>query len=268
MNITRRVFVFALLLFLTTTLATQAAIAAAAQSPGDGSSAAALFTRGRLYVQMVGTVQTGGTFANTRNEAATVSYFFTDASGNNSPAGAFIIPANGQIVKFFNEAPFSGAPSNGTLTFMSTAPLSVSGLKGFYNEAGQFLLLTTPVSLLPSLASETVTIPHWADGAGWTARAVIMNNTNRTVGGTAQFLGGNGTPATLTINGVTGTSFPYTIPPRSSIELVSAGTSETIQAGSVRLVPAAAESSQSGFATISFKAGGVTQLETSIPGSR
>jgi hypothetical protein len=271
MQITRRVLVLIGCYLITFGVGpTRTTLYAAAQF-ADGvngqAQGPALSTTGRLHVQLSGTVLTGGIFANPANQTATISYFFTDANGVDGASGSVSIPPNGQFAKFFNELSPS-APTSGTLTYTSNVAISVIGFRSTANEVGQFLMTTVPGSTLSSPFGWAVTIPHWADGGGFAVRVVVINNTNRQVNGTAQFLNSSGAPTTLTINGNTAASFPYTIPPRSSVELVSAGTGASIQSGSVRLIPSGFQSSQSAFDLVSFKMGGTTQGEFSVPGSR
>jgi hypothetical protein len=237
-----------------------------AQTSAPAANSGAISNKGRLYVELSGTVVTGGAFANASAQSATVSYFFTDAAGRNSGESSFVIPPNGHVATLFNQLS-PAAPSSGSFTYNATAPLSVTGIRVFTNETGFFLGTIIPVApITPS--SETVIIPHWADGGGYSVKVGLVNNTNRTSEGVVQFLLSTGEAATLTVNGVTGTSFPYSIAPRSSITLMSAGAAGSLQIGSVRVSPSASGSSPSAFDIITYKAGGVSQMEFAVPGSR
>src|SRR4029078_222717 len=101
-----------------------------------------------------------------------VSFYFTDAQGQDFGAGSTSIPANQQIAAFLDEQPFRGAAQDAitaakTFTFHASQPLSVAALRGFTNERGEFLMTTLPVADLSSLTSEPVIIPHFAEGGGW-----------------------------------------------------------------------------------------------------
>ena len=54
---------------------------------------------------------------------ATISFYFTDARGNNFGNGSFTLPANAQIARFLNESPFSAsAPIGGTIVQRKAGP--------------------------------------------------------------------------------------------------------------------------------------------------
>src|SRR5262249_40818518 len=54
---------------------------------------------GRIYAEVNGPVNTGVAIANPNNQTATINFFFTDATGNNSGSGATTIAANQQIAR-------------------------------------------------------------------------------------------------------------------------------------------------------------------------
>ena len=111
---------------------------------------------------------------------------------------------------------------NGTFTFTSSIPVSVIALRGFTNERSEFLLTTLPVAPLTATSEDTIYLPHFVDGAGWTTQVILVNTTDETIAGTVQFLGqGSDTtpaePVTLTLDdGQIGSEFAYAVPPRSS----------------------------------------------------
>src|SRR5581483_3180134 len=57
---------------------------------------------GRINAEIGGPVNTGFALANSNESPATISYFFTDANGNDSGSGSFTLQAHGQIAKFLN----------------------------------------------------------------------------------------------------------------------------------------------------------------------
>jgi hypothetical protein len=225
--------------------------------------AAPLVSAGRLYVRIGLQVFTGGVFANPNNQSVTVSYFFTDQNGVDASPGFFVIGANSQSALFFNQAPFSGAPAAGTLTFGSTGPISVIGLHSFLNERGEFLLKPLPATQIPSSSTAALTIPEWANGGGFSTRVALINPTDFTITGAVQFLQPSGLVATVTVNGSTGTLFPYSIPPRASLDLVMTG--ETFQLGSVRITPDQDSFSPTAMSILAIKPSTITQSEMVIP---
>lgn len=228
---------------------------------------APLISSGRLHLRTTGAISTGAAFANPNNQSVTVSFFFTDQAGTTSGSGTFVIGSNAQNVFFFGQAPVSGAPSTGTFTFSATTPISVIGIRGRVNERGDFLLTPLPVTPLPFSSNGVVTIPIWGDGQGYTNQVILINPTDQSISGSIQFLLASGVPATLTANGVTNSSFAYTISAKSSVEFTTSNGS-TFQTGSVRITPAAGASSPSGFSLLSYKPSTITLHEAVfLPGS-
>src|SRR6185295_11424557 len=93
------------------------------------------------------------------------------------------------------------------------------------------------------------------------------NPTDLVISGSAQFLLGSGSAATLTVNGTPGSSFPYSIPAKSSLELVTSD-GPNLQTGSVRITPGNGTNSPAAFSIISFKPSTITVSEMVIPAAR
>ena len=144
---------------------------------------------------MDGPVNTGLAIANPNDGPAFIQFYFTDTSGTRFAEGSFDLGAHEQTAKFLDQPPFNGGGSVlGTFTFTSSVPIAAVALRGFTNEAGEFLMTTLPVALLSSPASGTVYFPHFADGNGWATQVILVNPTDRTITGTVGFLGpGSGT---------------------------------------------------------------------------
>jgi len=227
--------------------------------------ASPLIQNGRIYAEISATVNTGLSIANPNSREATVSFYFTDSTGAIGN-GTTIVPAKGQIAAFLDQAPFNGkAPLSGTFTFTSSVPVAVIALRGLTNERGEFLLSTLPVADLSApLSTAELVFPHFADGGGWTTQIVLANPTDSVVTGTVQFRDPSGAPATVNVNNQTGASFPYSIPPRSSQKLQTAGTGLSTAAGSVRVVPGANSPAPFGIAIFSFRNRGTTVSEAGI----
>ena len=78
---------------------------------------------GRIYAEVAGPVNTGLAIANGNTQAASISFYFTDSTGNFGN-GSTTIPAGGQIATFLNQAPFNGPVSlSGSFTFTSSVPV-------------------------------------------------------------------------------------------------------------------------------------------------
>ncbi|MGI8785710.1 MAG: DUF11 domain-containing protein [Acidobacteriota bacterium] len=236
-----------------------------------GVPASALTLSGRIYAERSNSVNTGVAMANPNNQGALVNFFFTDINGNNFGAGSFTIPANGQRSAFLNEAPFIGGTIiNGTFTYSSSVPISAVAIRGLNNERAEFLITTLPVVPLGAVVGETVLIPHFADGGGWTTQIILVNPTDESISGTIQFLGqGTATssaqPVVVSIGGQTNSTFSYTIPSRSSRSLPTLGQDTTTRAGSVRITPLANQKTPAGLSVFSFRQAGIVVTEGGVP---
>ncbi len=227
---------------------------------------------GRIFVEVGGDVTTGLAIANPNSTIANVSFYFTDQNGVNFGSRTTTIPANGQIAAFLNEAPFYGGVSvSGTFTFSSDVPVAALALRGLNNERSEFLWTTLPVSPLVAPSAVPLVFPNFADGGGWTTQFVLVNPTDVAMSGTLQFYAqGSATaaaaPVEVTLEGETGSTFAYSIPPRSSRNLRTSGSGSSILVGSVRVVPAANSRTPSGVGIFSQKnAAGMTISEAGVP---
>ena len=217
---------------------------------------------GRIFAEVDGPVNTGLAIANPNDLPATISFYFTNTSGTRFAEGSFDLGAHQQTAKFLDQAPFNGGPSVlGTFTFTSSLPVAVVALRGFTNEVGEFLMTTLPVAPVSSTASDTVYFPHFADGSGWATQVVLVNPTDRTITGTAVFLGpGSDTaaasPVILTLDdGRTGSNFDYSIAPRSVKRFTTSNSPAGLATGSVRATPNSGNAAPSGLVVFSFVSG-------------
>ena len=237
-----------------------------------GVPAAEPVREGRIFAEVNGPVNTGLAIANPNDETAIIRFYFTDSSGTNAGSGTVDLGAHQHIAKFLDQPPFNGGSAVlGTFTFESTVPIAVIALRGFTNEAGEFLMTTLPLAPLSSAATETVYIPHFAAGGGWVTQAILVNPTDRTITGTVGFLGlGSGTtaapPVILTLDdGSTGSSFEYSIPPRSVQRFTTSNPSGALNSGSVRATPHSGNAAPSGLVVFSYAPAGKTLSEAGVP---
>ena len=225
---------------------------------------------------MEGPVNTGLAIANPNDVPASIRFYFTDTDGTNLGSGTFELGEHEQTAKFLNQEPFNealpdGSPVLGTFTFESSVPIAVIALRGFTNEAGEFLMTTLPVAPLSPASEETVYIPHFAAGGGWVTQVILVNPTDSIITGTAGFLGpGSGTtaasPVILTLDdGSTGSDFDYSIPPRSSQRFTTSNPFGALNAGSVRVVPGSGNATPSGLVVFSYAPAGKTLSEAGVP---
>src|SRR5262245_61188228 len=197
--------------------------------PGSG-----LIMSGRIYAEISSTINTGIAIANPTNQTATITFFFTDSSGDFG-SNATTIPPSSQVATFLNDSPFDGRSSlTGTFTFSSNIPVSVVALRGRVNERGEFLMTTLPVAeLSAALSTAPIVFPHFAAGAGWTTQIVLVNPTDAAMSGGLEFRDPSGQVTNAFNNNLT-----YSIPPRSSFEMQTALASAQVLTGSVRVIPA------------------------------
>jgi hypothetical protein len=238
---------------------------------GQASVAAtAPVTSGRIYVEVGGGVDTGVAIANPNSAPVSITFSFSDATGQNTASQSFVIAANSQTSKFVTQAPFNASSSfNGTMTWGSSLPVAMIALRGFINERGEFLITTLPVTSLSGSGSSTSYLPHFADGGGWSTQVVLVNSSDVPTSGTVEFVGQGsgsvaGAPLTLTVNGQAGAGFAYTIPGRSAIKLLTSGVGGGITSGSVR-VSTTAGSPATPLAIFRYRSNGVIVSEAGVP---
>jgi hypothetical protein len=226
---------------------------------------------GRMYAEVLTPATVGVAFSNPSAQPVTLTFYFTDSTGTDTAIGTTTLPANGQLARFLYESPFN-APSGfrGTFTFGASSPVGVLAVLGTVNELGQFLMPEVPVTEINETGGSI--IPYFAVGTSrlgdiplTTATDVLMvNTTNQAKTGAFTFLGqGSGTsaaqPVSLTINGQTGTSFRYDIPPRSSRRFVMSEIREALIEGSVRIVPDSGGEAPAALAVINLASSSVIQ---------
>jgi hypothetical protein len=229
--------------------------------------------RGRIYVSVDSTINTGLAIANDGSEAAEISFYFTDNTGADLGHGTFTLEAKHNLAAFVSQAPFNLPVSmDGSLTFTSTAPVAVTALRGFTNQRGDFLMTTLPVGRVGTATDGPSTVlPQFADGGGWSTQVVLMNPTDAPLAGTAQFFGSalsvaGASSLTMTVNGVTASNFNYTIAPRSVIRMVTSNSSADAQVGYVVVTAADNSAAPEGISLLSFSKEGITVSEAGVQG--
>jgi hypothetical protein len=227
--------------------------------------AATVIRSGRIFAEVGpgAALNTGIAIANPNPQPATISFFLTNALGIDSPVGVANVPANGQIAKFLNEAPFnSGTNIQGTFTFSSDIPVSMIALRGYTNERSEFLLTTLPViDLAGAVPAGIQILPHYADGGGWITEIVLINSTDSASSGTIDFYN----PGDASGPGSLVNRIPYSIAQRSARKVSTAGTATTTSSGSVRIVPDPGTASPVALLVFSFRPAGITIATAGVP---
>lgn len=154
----------------------------------------------------IGAIQTGLAIANLDSSAATVNLELTDLTGaSTGQVGTVTVPGNGQVAKFLHELfPGLSFPFKGVLriTGGGAAGLSVVGLRGRYNERGDFLITTTPPTNEATAASAAeLLFPHLVNGGGYTTQFILFSGTaGQASNGNLKFFKQDGTALNLTVN--------------------------------------------------------------------
>jgi len=136
----------------------------------------------RVYAESLGTlgqvgsIRTGIAIVNPGTTPVEVVLEVRKLDGSAQTAASLTIPAGGQIARFIHEI-VAGLPEQfqGLVRLTSSSPIVVNGLRGRYNERGDFLTTTTPPwneATAPSNA-ETV-FPHIVDGGGYSTQLILL----------------------------------------------------------------------------------------------
>ena len=101
-------------------------------------------------------------------------------------------------------------------------------------------MTTLPVITESTTRALSGVIPHFTDGSGWTSEILMVNNSDSRIEGALQFFDDGsiterGQPIVLEAAGMKASMFPYSIPPRSSRKLATAGANMRTVVGSVHV---------------------------------
>ena len=233
---------------------------------------------GSVYVDMtmptdtLEAVKTGIALANPSTQDAEISFSFTDANGVEVKSGLYTLLANHQISGFLDESPFNGPGAfKGMFTFTSSAPISAVGTRSLTQRSGEFLMQSMPIAQNAPQGT-TALLPAFVDGGGWSTEVVLTNTSSAVQVGKVEFFGHGsaGIPASvleMTINGAPGTTFSYSIPPRSVFRLATAGAAAEVNSGSVKITSTGAAQSgaiPNAVAILSFRRDGTTISQTTF----
>jgi hypothetical protein len=245
---------------------------------------------GRIYVENAGPIRVGAAFSNPNSEDVSLSFYFTDANGNDFGNGTATIRAHGQIARFLTEEPFTGPLDfRGTFTFNASAPITAMALRGYVNETGLFLMPQVPVAEIGAGPTTTSIVPYFAGGrvgsencVGPTSEftlpfaacsfiggvisteLVLVNPTDVAIAGTFSYMGAS--PIDVIINGQTASTFSYSIPRHSSQHFQSAIGSAPARQGWIQITAPAGPQLPFAFAITSSTLNGITRYQTTVPG--
>jgi hypothetical protein len=216
-------------------------------------SAVPVMKSGRIYAEIGGGIDIGLALVNPNSTTTTVSFFFTDANGQDFGNGNISIAANGQLSKFLSESPFNGSPSARTFTFQASAPIAVTALRSRTNERSEFLFTTLPVIDLSVSTDDAAIVPHTAQGGGWATQVLMVNPGDVPITGRLQF------------SGSLSPSRVFNIAARSSIRMDVPASGPSLQTGWIQVIPDAGSRMPSTAALLSFRSGGVEVTEAGVP---
>ncbi|MBI4472992.1 MAG: hypothetical protein HY646_10015 [Acidobacteria bacterium] len=176
--------------------------------PGIRGNAFRLYVEATSAGSSVDTIQTGLAISNLAptSTTATLELINLDGTATGLPPVPLPLPGNGQVAKFAHELFSMGSlfPFKGLLRISGGAPagLSVVGLRGRYNERGEFLITTTPPSDEAATASSAeLLFPHLVNGGGYTTQFILFSGTaGQSSSGNLRFVRQDGTAFNLTVN--------------------------------------------------------------------
>jgi hypothetical protein len=162
---------------------------------------------------------------------------------------------------------FATATQFGSLEIRSDQPMSVVALRLTTNQRGETLITTTPIADLTSPPAGTqLFFPHMVDGGGYETTVVLMNTSGVNETGNLQIFADNGTPlAVRPVNGSSGSSFSYSIPPSGSFVFQTDGSPSTVNAGSIQVTADPNGPLPVGAGIFGFRQGGILVTESGIP---
>ena len=114
--------------------------------------------------------------------------------------GSVTVPPQGQVALFLSQIPgFQSLPSpfQGILRIStnSASGISIMGIRGRYNERGDFLITAIPpMSEAATASSAEIVLPQWAIGGGYSTQFVLSGLPGQTSAGELRFFSPTGQP--------------------------------------------------------------------------
>jgi hypothetical protein len=175
----------------------------------------------------------GVAIVNPNDTLNVVTLALRDENGNVAGTPATVsIAAHGQVAKFVDElfGSATAAGFRGSMRMQSTAAFAVIGFRFSRSIFSTLAVsITTPVPGVPTMtlaAGSTpnsplagtiggltaILIPQFALSGGWSTQLVLVNNTGATITGRIDVLDATGKPMPVKLNGLTQSTFTYSIP--------------------------------------------------------
>jgi len=147
-----------------------------------GTPSMSLGSAFRMYAEadQSNAIKTGVAIRNSGKADATVNFELTRLDGTSAGlSGKLVIPASGQQSLFLNQIPgfeSLATPFKGVLRISSAAGnIAVLGLRGRWNERGDFIFTTTPATDESRPVPSTVAFPHIVDGGGYSTQFIMYS---------------------------------------------------------------------------------------------
>ncbi len=177
--------------------------AGVAALPYTSASRLYVETAGDFNVSAAGAIQTGFAIGNPSTTDVTISLELTTLDGKSTGlTGKATVPGSEQVAMFLNQiegfrtlpTPFQG------VLRISGANVFVAGLRGRYNERGDFLITTTPPVDETATVTSELLFSHFADGGGYSTQFVLFSGSAGPIpNGSLRFLAQTGRAIGLTL---------------------------------------------------------------------
>jgi hypothetical protein len=151
-------------------------------------------------------VQSGLAIANNSAAPVTVTLQLLSLAGTPTGfAGQIVVPPQGHVATFLSQINgFQTLTGNlrGLLEISAYAGIYTMGLRGRYNERGDFLMTSTlPVDENAPASTSPLYFPQVAAGGGFTTQLILFNTSGgQLASGSLQMLDNNGSPLNLTLS--------------------------------------------------------------------
>ena len=159
-----------------------------------------------------GSTQSGFAVTNSGDTGAAVSWELFRIDGTSTGLrGSTTIPPQSHVAVFLNElssfqniqTPFKGFLRISDSPYVTSPSVNVVGIRGRYNERGDFLITSTAPtseSVLGSPSAQRL-FPYFVDGGGYTTQFVLLNGgSGQTSSGTLNFMSPVGLPLNVQIH--------------------------------------------------------------------
>ncbi|MBZ5535860.1 MAG: VCBS repeat-containing protein [Acidobacteriia bacterium] len=220
-------------------------------------------------------VNTGLAVVNLGTNTAQIALKLRDSQGKVLASGAITLPSKAHLANFITElAPGLVVPPNfptevgfGSLEITSEEPMSIVALRLTTNQQSETLLTTTPIADLTKAPSQDpLSFPQLVDGGGYRTTLVLLNTSEGVETGNLKIFSDSGSPLSVNaINGSSGSSFPYLIPPEGVFIFQTDGSPQFVNAGSVQLTPDSGTTTPVGAGIFSLRRAGNLVTESGIP---